>query len=476
MEILAGRVLAPVFGNSVATWCAAISVVLAGLGLGYPFGGRLSIRNDLHRMIGITLLVIGGWFMILPFVGNSILLYSENTFGSHYGVLAAATYLFFSPAFCLATMTPLFVEELKRLQTDVNAGNVAGRLFGWSTMGSLIGSIAAGFVLLRYFSLSGIFLGMALTMCLVSLYLRPRQVKLLIVALLLLTLTVALLIFRPEKKLAAAQIFHQQTYYHQICVTEQNGWRGLFLDRGLNSLVASDAQLTNKLTYATSVPLLENLLEDGGRYRGLVIGGGGYVIPRDIVRRWPDVDLTVMEIDPEVTAVATKYFDWQPGRQTRVIHGDGRQLLRQESESYDWIWLDAFRDFSAIPEHLLSLEAFELYRAKLRQSDGQTENSGGMDLRPPFLLVNMVVKEPPGAVFASVVRTVMAVFKEVKVLRIKESWSEDFVNALIVAADEKLPLDAFDSTAEVSLVEDLPTTGTLLTDDYNPLRQLAIIR
>ncbi|HLB03510.1 MAG TPA: fused MFS/spermidine synthase, partial [Gaiellaceae bacterium] len=44
LEIVASRVLAPFFGNSLFVWGALIGVVLAGLSLGYWVGGALADR------------------------------------------------------------------------------------------------------------------------------------------------------------------------------------------------------------------------------------------------------------------------------------------------------------------------------------------------------------------------------------------------------------------------------------------------
>ena len=83
----------------------------------------------------------------------------------------------------------------------------------------------------------------------------------------------------------------------------------------------------------------------------------------------PGQDWTFFEIDPAVVAIArdTRFFhfveDCKAG--LRIVVGDGRLALRQESAArYDLLVIDAFSSDS-IPMHLLTQEAFALYAARL---------------------------------------------------------------------------------------------------------------
>lgn len=78
---------------------------------------------------------------------------------------------------------------------------------------------------------------------------------------------------------------------------------------------------------------------------------------------------TFFEIDPAIERVARRsglfsYLTECPPS-VRVIIGDGRQLLEREpNRQYDVLLLDAFTS-DAIPVHLLTREAIEMYRRKL---------------------------------------------------------------------------------------------------------------
>ena len=76
------------------------------------------------------------------------------------------------------------------------------------------------------------------------------------------------------------------------------------------------------------------------------------------------------ELDPQVVQAARDYFTFlaDAPAEVEVVLGDGRlSLLREESageEGFDVIVLDAFAG-DAIPVHLLTAEAFDLYRSRL---------------------------------------------------------------------------------------------------------------
>lgn len=84
----------------------------------------------------------------------------------------------------------------------------------------------------------------------------------------------------------------------------------------------------------------------------------------------PGDEITFFELDPGVIEVAHKYFTFlsdSPAK-VRTVTGDARlSLAREPRESkYDVIVLDAFSG-DAVPVHLLTLEAFELYREHLAE-------------------------------------------------------------------------------------------------------------
>jgi spermidine synthase len=89
----------------------------------------------------------------------------------------------------------------------------------------------------------------------------------------------------------------------------------------------------------------------------------------------PGETWTYFEIDPAVTRVAqdTRYFTYMSAARERgvvwdVVAGDARlQLERADAGAYKFMVSDVFSS-DAIPVHLLTKEAIELYRSKLEKS------------------------------------------------------------------------------------------------------------
>ncbi len=78
------------------------------------------------------------------------------------------------------------------------------------------------------------------------------------------------------------------------------------------------------------------------------------------------------EIDPDIARMArdTNYFTYLQDTPARVeiVLGDGRlSLLEAPEHSFDIIVVDAFSS-DAIPTHLLTREAFSVYRSKLSEN------------------------------------------------------------------------------------------------------------
>jgi spermidine synthase len=109
----------------------------------------------------------------------------------------------------------------------------------------------------------------------------------------------------------------------------------------------------------------------------LIVGLGGGTIPRALRQLLPNTHIDVVEIDPAVVRVASRYFDFAAGDKTRVIEADGRvyvkRALRTE-QRYDLIMLDAF-DHEYIPEHLLTREFLQEVKSLLTPQGVLTANT-----------------------------------------------------------------------------------------------------
>jgi len=153
IELLGGRILAPFFGSSVHIWGSIITVFMLSLSLGYLLGGKLSTRSASLAIYGlifliaaITLLPIAlfsHWLMEVVFL---------NIEDSRYGSLLASMVLFFIPTVILGMLSPYSVRLLVKNSNE--SGQIAGKLYFISTLGSALGTIVTSFYLILWFDIN----------------------------------------------------------------------------------------------------------------------------------------------------------------------------------------------------------------------------------------------------------------------------------------------------------------------------------
>jgi hypothetical protein len=194
--------------------------------------------------------------------------------------------------------------------------------------------------------------------------------------------------------------------------------------------------------------------------RALFIGGGSYTLPRYLAAVYPGIAIDVLEIDPEVTAVAQEHLGLvlgrpaamaAPARATRgaptgdsegapipggaiqVYHGDARLSLRRlPAGTYHLVVGDAFSDYS-VPWHLTTLEFDRDVRRVLRP-DG-------------VYAVNIIDVFPSGPFLAAYTRTLGEVFPAVALVDVQtggrdtgQGGREVLANWLVIGTHA--PLDA----------------------------------
>jgi SAM-dependent methyltransferase len=81
----------------------------------------------------------------------------------------------------------------------------------------------------------------------------------------------------------------------------------------------------------------------------------------------PQRRVTFFEIDPDVEKIAAQFFTFiaKCGNHCDIVSGDGRLALAAQQYAFDLIVLDAFSS-DAIPPHLVSREALDLYLSRLK--------------------------------------------------------------------------------------------------------------
>ena len=148
-EIVGSRILAPYIGTSTYVWTSLIGVILASLSLGYWLGGKMADRQpELKHLAGVM-------FFAAAMLSATILLHelvltvlAVSALGLEIKSILAALILFAPASVLFGFVTP-YAVRLKMLSV-ADAGKTVGRLYALSTVGSILGTFAAGFFLLPF--------------------------------------------------------------------------------------------------------------------------------------------------------------------------------------------------------------------------------------------------------------------------------------------------------------------------------------
>jgi len=168
IEVLGSRVVGPFFGVSLFVWTSLITVTLLALAGGYAIGGMMADRFQRPSYLFGIILLAGVLTLFIPILKGPILK-ACLPLGLRGGAFASTLILFGPVLLLLGCVSPYLVKlaahELK------NLGRVVGGLYALSTIGSTVGTVLTGFVLIAYLSVDQIFaLTGGLLMALASIY------------------------------------------------------------------------------------------------------------------------------------------------------------------------------------------------------------------------------------------------------------------------------------------------------------------
>jgi spermidine synthase/MFS family permease len=168
LELVAGRILAPFIGVSLYTWTSIIGVCLAGISAGNFLGGVLADKAGSRRTLGLILLG-GGLFslIILPMAALDLttVIPKESPIGARdfwliFRIVVVTALLFLPPTLILGMVSPIVI---KLALTDLRqTGSIAGKIYAFSTVGSIVGTFLTGFYLVSAFGTRSIILGVAI--------------------------------------------------------------------------------------------------------------------------------------------------------------------------------------------------------------------------------------------------------------------------------------------------------------------------
>src|SRR3954447_9590328 len=147
IEILGAKMLAPFVGTSHFVWTAQIAVTLVALSLGYYMGGRLVDRSPRLGRLYVGIAGAAAYLCVAVLVIEPVAYWCLQ-YRLAIGSLLASTFLFFVPLCLLAMVGPFFIRILTVALSSV--GGSVGRLTSISTIGSVVGTVLIGYVLIPF--------------------------------------------------------------------------------------------------------------------------------------------------------------------------------------------------------------------------------------------------------------------------------------------------------------------------------------
>ena len=149
-EVLWTRMLAHVMGGSIYAFATMLAAFLTGIALGGGLAGKVAANRERAAFAFAFTQVAIGVLSIGVYAWMGLLIPDVRTTASL--ALFAVAVMLPATIFIGATL-PLSVRVLARDETEATAGTA--RIYAWNTVGAIIGSILAGFVLIPRFGFEG---------------------------------------------------------------------------------------------------------------------------------------------------------------------------------------------------------------------------------------------------------------------------------------------------------------------------------
>ncbi len=468
-EIIGSRLLSPYLGASTYVWTSLIGVILAALSFGYWLGGKIADKRPDVKVLASVIFLAGGLVSVTILLKDLILSFiTQSTIGLELKSMLAALLLFAPASVLLGFVTP-YAVKLKMSSLE-DSGKIVGRLYALSTVGSILGTFLAGFVLIPFVGSEKTLYLIGASLIGLSILLAPFAISKVNVAVLVLFI---LGISANELK---SYYLQQSKDLHDIDTEYSRVQIFKIIEPHTKKtirVIAIDPFFVQSGTFLDS----DDLVFDYNKYyhllrlfkpdvkKSLMIGGAGYSFPKDYLMKYPNAEIKVVEIDPQMTEIAREFFRLKDNPRLKITHQDGRVFLNQaESNQYDAVLMDAFGSLFSVPFQLTTLEAAQHINRVLKEDGVVIFNLGG------------AIKGDAARFLQAELNTYRQVFPKVYLFKINADYTdEQLQNLIIVACKVKTAAIVASDDVEISnmlkhlYVEDINSDIEVLTDDLAPV-------
>lgn len=357
-ELVGSRALGPYFGTSIFVWTSLIGIVLASLSVGYWLGGKMSDTKPSLMMLSAIVFFSAVALFAMAILKDPILaMLSDSGLGMRSGSVISSILLFFPASLFLGMVSPYAVRlKIRDMETT---GSTVGSLYAISTVGSIVGTFAAGFLLVPMFGTDRLLFMLGFVLAGLSIIIYAGHLRFLKIALFVMAL--AGYGFGPIPSMATGRtmVADVDTAYNRVWIEDDSEifGSGVRLMR-INHEFSSGMYLEKEdlvFEYTKYYRLARHFFPE---FRSaLMLGGAGYSYPKTFLAENPESTIDVVEIDPGLTDLAKRYFRLKDDPRMGIIHEDGRTYINRTQKKYDVILGDAFKSQYSLPFQLTTREA-----------------------------------------------------------------------------------------------------------------------
>jgi spermidine synthase len=364
-ELLAIRQLVPFVGNGTETIAVIIAAVLMPLSLGYYHGGnftpkpKLTVRKKLIHNVAIAaiFLTFGLSYILLELFFSLLPILSVTNRIAQTSIYTLIFLVY--PTYLLGQTLPLITRYIR----SHNISKSTGKVLACSTIGSFIGATLTTLVLMALIGVHNVVItNTAILLIVVAIlsrhYLSSYNVVMLFVVLLSIILNNNYLIRNLQ--------IVENNQHHMIAIFEDDtNNRIMTINRSTSAKFTSSAD--ERLDYIAHVenhyvqPLLEKKAEAKSI---LVIGAVGFTFGHDDQFN----HYTFVDIDPQLQDIAQKHLlKAHLSANKHYVPLPARAFLKQNTQSYDLIFVDTFTNTTSIPFQLITEEFFQQVKQQLNE-------------------------------------------------------------------------------------------------------------
>jgi spermidine synthase len=393
-EVIWNRVLTLHMGSSVYAYSIMLAVYLLGVTVG---SGIMSfyvkrIKNPIRvfavmqLLLALDLIIIVnqlGWFPgTLETLGD--IASGHGYFSYILSLSISVVQLLILPTLLFGACFPLTVRLFVTREKDL--GKEIGSLYAANTLGAILGSFSAGFLLLPLVGAQLGMLAIASLNLLVGIYLvfkdsgtKLKKISAALAAALVfyggyflftaksqVILTAS--VFQDQDKAKVKLLAFEEDIYATVTIEEREDVRGAWRQLSMNgvNVAGTSCELFSIQKLQGHLPLLLHGNPKSVLHIGFGSGGTAWS-----VSRYPVEKITIAEISPSVIKKASKYFesvnhDVLKDPRVEVVFTDGRNKVLADLETYDLILSDSIHPRFSGNGSLYTYDYYQLLKKRLK--------------------------------------------------------------------------------------------------------------